>query len=129
MTLSVLRRVVALLCVLSIAGMIVSNINNNDGASIAFGFVGALGIVCLMVGNALRFGDNQGGAQEALAEELEARVQELIATGADESMVRGVVRRAVRLGRGERTSSGAQIAPTAIRTPLEEAPVSGASGD
>ena len=100
MTLSVLRRVVALLCVLSIAGMIVSNINNNDGASTVFGLIGATAIVCLMVGNALRFGNNQGGAQEALGAELEARVQELIATGADESQVRGVVRRAIRLGRG-----------------------------
>jgi hypothetical protein len=104
MTLSLLRRLVAVLCVLSIAGMIVSNINNNDGAAMVFGFIGAMAIVCLMLGNALRFGDNQGGAQEALAAELEARVQELIASGADEAKVRGVVRRAVRLGRGEPSS-------------------------
>jgi len=101
MTLTALRRIVAILCVLSIAGMIVSNINNNDAASTVFGFVGAVAIVCLMVGNALKFGDNQGGAQDALAAELEARVQELVASGADEAQVRGVVRRAVRLGRGD----------------------------
>ena len=118
MTLTALRRIVAILCVLSIAGMIVSNINNNDAASTVFGLVGALAIVCLMVGNALTFGDNQGGAQEALAAELEARVQELLASGVHEAQLRGVVRRAVRLGRGEAVRpDGVHLDPAVSRAP------------
>jgi hypothetical protein len=104
MTLSTLRRIVAFLCVLSIAGMIVTNIKDNPSGSIVFGLIGAIAIVCLMVGNALKFGDNQGGAQEALAAELEARVQDLVATGVDEQSLRSVVTKAVRLGRGEPTT-------------------------
>ena len=104
MTLSTLRRVVAMLCVLSIAGLIVSNINDDDAASTVFGLIGATAVVCLMVGNALRFGNNRGGAQDALAAELEARVKELVATGTDETALRGVVRRATRLGRGDVSS-------------------------
>jgi hypothetical protein len=43
---------------------------------------------------------NQGGAQEALAAELEARVKDLVAGGAPEAPLRDVVRKAVRLGEG-----------------------------
>ena len=55
-----------------------------------------------MVGNAVHLGDNTGGAQEALAAELEARVQELVDAGADEVAARAVVNKAVRYGRGDR---------------------------
>ncbi len=102
MSISTLRRTVAVICVLSIAGMIAFSIADNVGGAMTAGIVGAIAMVSLMVGNAIHVGSNTGGAQNALAEELEARVQELIAKGADEQLVRGVVRRAVRLGRGER---------------------------
>jgi hypothetical protein len=102
MTIRQLRTTVSIVSVLSIVGMIVGSVKDNNGIAITAGMVGAVGILCLVVGNAIHLGTNAGGAQEALAAELEARVAELVATGADEADVRGVVRRAVRLGRGER---------------------------
>ncbi len=103
MSISTLRRTVAIICVLSIAGMIAFSIAENIGGAMTSGIVGAVAMVTLMAANAVHVGTNAGGAQDALAEELEARVQELIAKGADEQLVRGVVRRAVKLGRGDRT--------------------------
>lgn len=102
MTISLLRRISTLFIIGSIAGMIVMSIKNNIGGAITAGAIGAGSILCLMTGNAIHVGNNAGGAQEALAAELEARVQDLIATGADETAARGVITKAVRLGRGER---------------------------
>lgn len=104
MTISILRRLVALICVLSIAGMIVGSVQDNAGAATTAGIIGSVAILCLMVGNAIHVGSNGGGAQDALAAELDARVQELIAAGAEESAARAVVRKAVRFGQGERST-------------------------
>lgn len=82
--------------------MIVFSINDNAAAAMTGGVLGAIGILCLMVGNAVHLGDNLGGAQEALAAELEARVQELVDAGADEARARAVVNKAIRFGRGAR---------------------------
>jgi hypothetical protein len=101
MSLKLLQRVVALCCVMSIAGMIVTNIRDNIGGAMAFGLFGASAMVVLMVVNAVLRNTNHGGAQDSLAAELEARVAELIAAGADEAAVRSIVGKAVRLGRGE----------------------------
>ena len=87
---------------MSIASMIVFSIKDNAAVAMTGGVLGAIGILCLMVGNAVHLGDNQGGAQEALAAELEARVQDLVDAGADESSARAVVNKAVRYGRGDR---------------------------
>jgi hypothetical protein len=97
-----LRRIVALVSVLSIASMIVFSIKDNASAAMTGGVLGAIGILCLMVGNAVHLGDNQGGAQEALGSELDARVAELVEAGADEHQARQVVTKAIRFGRGER---------------------------
>ena len=83
--------------------MIVGSVKDNNGIAITAGMFGAVGILCLVVGNAIHLGTNAGGAQDALAAELEARVGELIAIGADEAAARGIVRRAVRLGRGDQS--------------------------
>ena len=82
--------------------MIVFSIKDNAAGAMTGGVLGAIGILCLMVGNAVHLGDNLGGAQEALAAELEARVQELVVAGADEVRARAVVNKAVRYGRGDR---------------------------
>ena len=66
------------------------------------GIFGAIAILCLIVGNAVDVGSNGGGAQEALAAELDVRVQELVAAGAHEGAARAVVRKAVRFGQGDR---------------------------
>jgi hypothetical protein len=112
MSIGVLRRIVAVCCVLSIAGMIAFSIGDNIGGAMTAGILGAIAIAALMVGNAVHSGSNLGGAQDALAEELEARVQELVAKGVDEQQLRSVVRKAVRYGRGDRASTTEHSATT-----------------
>ena len=106
MTLRTLKWVVAVCCVASIGAMIAASIADNNGAAVTAGSIGAIAMLCLITANAVTAGTNQGGAQEAMAAELEARVGELVAAGTDESALRSVVRKAVRLGQGERASSG-----------------------
>jgi hypothetical protein len=97
-----LRRIIALSSALSIASMIVFSVKDNPAGAMTGGVLGAIGVLCLMVGNAVHLGDNQGGAQEAMAAELDARVRELIDAGVDETAARSVVNKAVRYGRGDR---------------------------
>ena len=101
MTMRALRIIVALACAGSIAGMIVGSIADNNGAAMTAGIIGAIAMLCMITANAVTRGTNQGGAQEALAAELEARVGELVRAGTDEVALRTVVSKAVRLGRGE----------------------------
>ncbi len=82
--------------------MIVFSIRDNPSAAMTGGVLGAIAILCLMVGNAVDLGDNLGGAQESLAAELDARVQELVDAGADQAAARSVVTKAIRYGRGDR---------------------------
>ena len=100
MTISLLRRIVGVVCVLSIAGMIAFSVANNIGGAMASGLIGAGAMLCLITGNAIHVGNNGGGAQEALGAELEERVRELIASGVDEERARSVVRKAIRFGAG-----------------------------
>lgn len=100
MSIGLLRKIVAVCCVASVAGMIVTNIKGAIGGAMAFGMFGAVAMLILIVANTLDRPANQGGAQQALAAELEARVQDLIATGTPETPLRDVVRKAVRLGTG-----------------------------
>ena len=101
MTLRALKIVVAVCCVGSIAGMIAGSIADNNGAAMTAGAIGAIAMMCLITANAVTRGTNQGGAQDALAAELEARVTDLVGAGTDEPALRSIVRKAVRLGRGE----------------------------
>ena len=86
MTLRVLRWAVIAICVVGIAGMIIGSIaDNNNGVVVTFGLITAVSIIVL---------------DEALAEEIEAHVQALVAAGADEVSVRDLVGKATRLHRG-----------------------------
>ena len=84
--------------------MIVGSVKDNAGAAMTAGIIAAIAILCLMVGNAIHVGSNGGGAQEALGAELDARVEELVAAGAEPAAARAVVRKAVRFGQGERSA-------------------------
>jgi hypothetical protein len=105
MTLRVLRWAVIAICVVGIAGMIIGSIaDNNNGVVVTFGLITAVSIIVLMaVATTARSLEAKQAAaaevDEALAEEIEARVQSLVANGADEATVRDLVRHAVRLGR------------------------------
>ena len=89
------RRAVLAVCVLGIAGMIVSSIADNTGAALTAGLVTAVAVLCAIVATAVG-----GPADEEQAARVEAGVQELVAAGADEAAVRRLVGEAVRLGKG-----------------------------
>ena len=106
MTLRVLRWAVIAICVVGIAGMIIGSIaDNNNGVVVTFGLITAVSIIVLMaVATTARSLEAKQTAaaevDEALAEEMEARVQALVAAGADEAAVRDLVGKATRLQRG-----------------------------
>ena len=88
-------------CVIAIAGMIVTQIAGNNGASIAFGIAAAAAVLCSIVATAVSAGSAaaKGGVDETQAAHVEQMIAGLVATGAEESAVRDLVRAAVRLGR------------------------------
>ena len=119
MSVRAVRWVVVAVCVCGIAGMIVASVNDNNGAALTFGLVTTVAVVCLVVATAVTRPAGAtvapGGAQppepaqpsergqpsgdEVLAERIEGLVAGLVATGADETTVRSLVREAVRFGR------------------------------
>jgi len=97
---SVVRGVALVLCVVGIAGMIVTSIADRIDAAITFGFVGATGaLALLLVGVLVPAVERAASWDEAQAADVEERVQRLVAAGADEDEVRAAVRAAVELGR------------------------------
>ena len=84
------RRLVIVVCVGGIAGMIVSSIAESNGAAVTFGVITAVAVLVLIAVTAA----GPRPMTEEQAAELEAAVQELVATGADETAVRDLVRRA-----------------------------------
>lgn len=106
MFLRALRMLVAAICVAGIAGMIVGSIaDNNNGAVITCGLLTAASMVALMAATAAL---RHEGAEplpdaividEDLAARVETRVNDLAAAGANEALLRALVRDSVRLGR------------------------------
>jgi len=102
MTLRVLRWAVIAICVVGIAGMIIGSIaDNNNGVVVTFGLITAVSIIVLMaVAATARSAEaRRGEVDESLAAEVEDRVQAIVAAGADETAIRDLVGRSVRLGR------------------------------
>ena len=99
MTASAVRVTVMVVCVIAIAGMIVTQIAGNNGASIAFGIGAAAAVLCSIVATAVAGPPRAGAVDEDQAARVEDKVAELVADGADERAVRDLVRAAVRLGR------------------------------
>src|SRR5689334_1557829 len=96
---------------IGIAGIIVGSILENTGLAITAGLLSAVSIGYLIVLTAVigreafeRDGDDDRPppVDDALAREVEARVGELVAAGADEAKLRQLVTRAVELGRDRR---------------------------
>ncbi|MEZ5141409.1 MAG: hypothetical protein R2726_02660 [Acidimicrobiales bacterium] len=104
------RRAVIALSVIGIAGMIFGSIRDNNGIAITFGLITAVAVGFLILLTAVvgRAAFIEGGpdagrgprVDERVAADVEARVQRLVAEGADEHEVRQLVTRAVELGRG-----------------------------
>jgi TRAP-type mannitol/chloroaromatic compound transport system permease large subunit len=105
------RRVVVGVCGAGVAGMIVASILNANGAALTFGLLTAAAVACLMVTTAVA-----GPAlarslppDDERAERVERIVRQLVAAGAEEPLVRALVREAVRLGRGQSVEAGAGV--------------------
>jgi hypothetical protein len=103
--------VVVAVCGVGVAGMIVSSIADDNGAALTFGLVTAAAVACLMVATAVT---GPGGGRglppdELQAERVEGLVRQVVAAGAEEPLVRTLVREAVRLGRGGNEEVGAGV--------------------
>ena len=98
---AVVRRIVIAVCVAGIAGMIVSSIADNNGAALTAGLVTAVAVLCLIVATAVT-GAHGLGVADLLASDVEERIESLVADGADETEVRGLVSAAVKLGKTQR---------------------------
>jgi hypothetical protein len=97
-----IRRIVLGVCVAGIAGMIVASIADRTGAAITAGLVTAVSVLCLILVTAAAgpeaFGGSAGPDDTALAD-IERRVADLVAGGADEAEVRSLVRAVRRTAR------------------------------
>jgi hypothetical protein len=92
---------VVVVCVLAIAGMIVSSIADSTGAAITFGLIAAVAVVSLILVTATA-GPRAFDApvlDEQAAADVERRVTALVAGGADEPELRALVRAARRMER------------------------------
>jgi hypothetical protein len=95
---------------IGIAGIIIGSILNNTGLAITAGIVSAIAIGYLIVltaavgREAFESGDHEPttAVDDELARDVEERVADLVAAGADERKVRQLVTRAVELGRDRR---------------------------
>ena len=87
------RLTVIAVCIGGIAGMIVSSIADNNGAALTFGSITAVAVLVLIAVSAT----GPRPVSEADAQRLEDRIQQLVASGADEAAVRELVREARRL--------------------------------
>jgi hypothetical protein len=104
----IVRRVVLVVFVGGIAGMIVGSIADNNGIAITFGLFTAVAAVCLMLVTSMTGEQASVRFDEAMAEEMEGRIQALVEAGADEEQVRDLVRDAVQLGRSARPADRMQ---------------------
>src|SRR5436190_4145953 len=109
-----IRRSLIAVCVAGIAGMIVTSIADSPGGALTFGLITAMAAVGMILVTAVTTGGSARGDEE-LASELEDRVQELVAGGADEGAIRDVIRRAVQLGR-KMPSQRKRHSPVALTT-------------
>jgi hypothetical protein len=86
--------------VCGIAGLIISSIaGNNNGVVLTIGGFIVVAAIVLMTVNTVTVHDRIDAFDDAAAEQLEARVAELVQQGADENDVRTLVREARRSGR------------------------------
>jgi hypothetical protein len=96
-----IRRIVLATCALGIAGMIVSSIAERTGAAITAGLITAVAVVAMVLVTAVAPAEAFGTpiVDEEAAADVERRVAELVAGGADEAAVRSLVRAVRRMGR------------------------------
>jgi hypothetical protein len=96
-----IRRLVLLVVASGIAGMIVGSVAANQALVLTCGLMTALGAVALILVTAVAGPGayREVAVDQLVAEEVERRVQDLVASGADDAEVRSLVRAAIRFGR------------------------------
>jgi hypothetical protein len=100
---AVIRAVCAVCFVGGIAGMIVASLaDNNIGAVLTAGITSAIAAVVLLAVSTVATNRRSTVFDEADAEILETEIRRLVASGSNESTLRGLVHRAVELGRRSR---------------------------
>ena len=96
------RGVLLGVCAAGIAGMIVTSIADSAAGALTFGLLTAAAALGMILVTAVTTGGSARNPED-LAAEIERQVTAMVATGADEAMLRDVVRHAVQLGRSTRT--------------------------
>jgi hypothetical protein len=102
-----IRRIVIVVFVFGIGGMIAGSVLDNNGFAITFGLITAIAALALVLvtqvsppGSLAKPGEPVAPViDERLAADLEARIETLVAEGANETDVRKLVGRAIELGR------------------------------
>lgn len=101
MRLKTLRTVVGATSVIAIAGMIVSAILNHIGSVIAFGSLGAIGIIVMIASTTTTKADSVAtlvSDRDVSSDDLEAAVTNIVSNyNVPEDQVRGLIRRSVAL--------------------------------
>lgn len=108
----IIRRIVLVIFVGAIGGMVGGSIADNNGIAITFGLISAVAALGLILVTSVTSGPDApsfaapGPAPAAFDEQeaahMEARIEALVAAGADEATIRDLIRDAVRLGRTAR---------------------------
>jgi len=89
----------AAVCVVGIAGMIVSAVAASTGAALTLGLMTAIAVLCSIVATTVT-GSRPEPVRRGDPARVEALVRRLVEAGADEADVRALVTQAKRLGRG-----------------------------
>jgi low affinity Fe/Cu permease len=102
MALKIIKVVCFVIFLSGIPALIVSSIaGNNEGWVVTFGMVTAVAALILIAVSAVTAKTRIDTFDEVIAERIEQRVRELVATGAPEADVRALIRDAIELSRGQ----------------------------
>jgi hypothetical protein len=102
MALKIIKVICFVIFLSGIPALIVSSIaGNNAGWVVTFGMVTAIAALILIAVSAVSAKTRIDTFDEVIAERIEQRVRDLVASGAPESDVRALIRDAIELSRGQ----------------------------
>ncbi len=101
-SLRIIRISCAIIFLGGLVGIIVSSIaGNNEGVVLTFGIAISVAAVVLIAVSATTTKERLDVFEDAVAEQLEARITYLVTAGANEEEVRSLVRDSIRIGRNK----------------------------
>lgn len=102
MALRIIKVICFVIFLSGIPALIISSIaGNNEGWVLTFGMVTAIAALILIAVSAVTAKARLDSFDEVIAERIEQRVRELVASGASEADVRALIRDALELSRGQ----------------------------